>query len=46
MALDLPETLTPIPYIVPCQLLVEDVARRRGVSPDAPHGLNKVTRTR
>jgi glucosamine--fructose-6-phosphate aminotransferase (isomerizing) len=46
LALDLPEALTPIPYIVPCQLLVEDVARRRGVSPDAPDGLNKVTRTR
>jgi glucosamine--fructose-6-phosphate aminotransferase (isomerizing) len=46
LALGLPEALTPIPYVIPCQLLVEEVARRRGQSPDAPQGLNKVTRTR
>jgi glucosamine--fructose-6-phosphate aminotransferase (isomerizing) len=46
LALELPEALTPIPYVIPCQLLVEEVARRRGHSPDAPRGLNKVTRTR
>jgi glucosamine--fructose-6-phosphate aminotransferase (isomerizing) len=46
LELDLPEALTPIPYVIPCQLLVEEVARRRGQSPDAPRGLNKVTRTR
>ena len=43
---DLPEALTPIVYVVPGQLLVEAVARRRGISPDAPAGLGKVTRTR
>ena len=42
---DLPEALTPITYVVPGQLLVEAVARRRGISPDAPPGLGKVTRT-
>jgi glucosamine--fructose-6-phosphate aminotransferase (isomerizing) len=43
---ELPEALTPIVYVVPGQLLVEAVARRRGTSPDAPPGLGKVTRTR
>ena len=43
---DLPEALTPIVYAVPGQLLVEATARRRGISPDAPPGLGKVTRTR
>jgi len=42
----LPEALTPILYIVPGQYLVEATAQRRGVSPDAPVGLGKVTRTR
>ena len=42
-AFDLPEALTPIVYVVPGQLLVEAVARRRGISPDAPAGLGKVT---
>mgnify|MGYP003578547302 CR=1 FL=1 len=38
--------LTPLLYVVPGQLLVEATAVRRGVSPDAPDGLGKVTRTR
>jgi glucosamine--fructose-6-phosphate aminotransferase (isomerizing) len=42
----LPEALTPLLFIVPGQLLVEATARRRGLSPDAPVGLGKVTRTR
>ena len=44
--LDLPEALTPLAYVIPCQLLVEAVTRRLGRSPDAPSGLRKVTRTR
>ncbi len=40
-----PEPLTPIAYVVPGQLLAESVARRRGLDPDAPAGLSKVTRT-
>ena len=43
---DLSEALTPIAYVVPGQLLVEAVARRRGISPDSPAGLGKVTLTR
>jgi glucosamine--fructose-6-phosphate aminotransferase (isomerizing) len=42
----LPEALTPLAYAIPGQLLAEAVARRRGLDPDAPQGLTKVTRTR
>jgi glutamine---fructose-6-phosphate transaminase (isomerizing) len=42
----LPEALTPLQFVVPGQLLVEATARARGVSPDEPIGLGKVTRTR
>jgi glucosamine--fructose-6-phosphate aminotransferase (isomerizing) len=42
----LPEELTPIAYVVPGQLVVESTARRRGLEPDAPIGLGKVTLTR
>ncbi len=42
---DLPEVLTPLAYVLPGQLLAETVARRRGMDPDAPIGLTKVTRT-
>ena len=47
LALDvgIAEMLTPIPYILPGQLLAEAVSRRRGLDPDAPFGLTKVTRT-
>jgi glucosamine--fructose-6-phosphate aminotransferase (isomerizing) len=42
----LPEALTPLLFVVPGQLLVEAVAAERGVNPDAPDGLGKVTLTR
>ena len=42
----LPEALTPLLFVVPGQLLVEATAVRRGISPDAPDGLGKVTLTR
>jgi glutamine---fructose-6-phosphate transaminase (isomerizing) len=49
-ALSLPaslsEALTPLLFVVPGQLLVEAVATERGVNPDAPDGLGKVTLTR
>jgi glucosamine--fructose-6-phosphate aminotransferase (isomerizing) len=41
----LPDALTPLPYVIPGQLLAESVARRRGLDPDRPAGLSKVTRT-
>jgi len=46
MASSLPEALTPIAYALPGQLLAEAVGRRRGLNPDQPGGLHKVTRTR
>jgi glucosamine--fructose-6-phosphate aminotransferase (isomerizing) len=42
----LPEALTPLLFVVPGQMLVEYVATERGVNPDAPDGLGKVTLTR
>ena len=41
-----PEALTPLQFVVPGQLLVEATAVALGISPDAPIGLGKVTRTR
>jgi glucosamine--fructose-6-phosphate aminotransferase (isomerizing) len=46
LAASLPEALTPIVYALPGQLLAEAVGRRRGLNPDQPGGLRKVTRTR
>lgn len=42
---DLPEHLAPFPLVVPGQLLVEALARAKGLDPDAPRGLRKVTQT-
>ena len=42
---DLPEAVAPIGLIVPAQLMVESLARRLGLDPDAPRGLSKVTTT-
>ncbi|MDH2427867.1 SIS domain-containing protein [Sphaerisporangium sp. TRM90804] len=42
---DLPEWVAPMGLIVPGQLLTESLARRRGIDPDSPRGLNKVTQT-
>lgn len=41
----LPEPLAPLALVVPGQLLVERLARRLGLDPDAPDGLSKVTQT-
>lgn len=42
---DLDERLAPLGLIVPAQLVVEALARRLGLDPDAPRGLSKVTET-
>jgi glucosamine--fructose-6-phosphate aminotransferase (isomerizing) len=42
---DLPESLTPLAYVLPGQLLTDQLAATLGRSPDAPIGLTKVTRT-
>lgn len=41
----LPEWVAPLGLIVPGQILVENLARRLGIDPDVPRGLNKVTQT-
>ncbi|WP_084219348.1 SIS domain-containing protein [Spirillospora albida] len=41
----LPEWTAPLGLIVPGQILVENLARRLGIDPDVPRGLNKVTQT-
>lgn len=39
------ELYTPIPYIVPAQLLAACLASEKGIDPDRPRTLTKVTRT-
>ena len=39
------EVYTPIPYIIPAQLFAASLAREKGLDPDRPRGLQKVTRT-
>jgi glucosamine--fructose-6-phosphate aminotransferase (isomerizing) len=41
----LSELLAPLALVIPAQLLVERLARRLGLDPDAPRGLKKVTQT-
>ncbi len=42
---ELGEFLAPIPYIIPAQLFAALLARAKGLNPDAPRSLSKVTRT-
>jgi glucosamine--fructose-6-phosphate aminotransferase (isomerizing) len=42
----LPEALAPLALILPGQMLTEALARRRGLDPDQPRTLSKVTQTR
>ena len=39
------ELYTPIPYIIPAQLLTAHLAAQKGLNPDRPRTLSKVTRT-
>ena len=41
----IPEALTPIPYIVPAQVFAACLAVEKGLDPDRPRTLSKVTRT-
>jgi glucosamine--fructose-6-phosphate aminotransferase (isomerizing) len=41
----IPELYTPIPYIVPAQLFAALLAGSKGLNPDRPRTLSKVTRT-
>jgi glucosamine--fructose-6-phosphate aminotransferase (isomerizing) len=40
-----PEELSPVLYAIPPQILAHDLSRLRGLDPDAPRGLSKVTET-
>jgi glutamine---fructose-6-phosphate transaminase (isomerizing) len=46
MPVDVDERLSPILYILPGQLLALHLSQARGIDPDAPRSLNKVTLTR
>ena len=39
------EMLSPIPYIIPAQLFTALLAKAKGLSPDRPRSLMKITRT-
>ena len=41
----LEEIFTPIPYIIPAQLFAACLADQKGLDPDRPRTLSKVTRT-
>jgi glucosamine--fructose-6-phosphate aminotransferase (isomerizing) len=41
----IPEILTPIPYVIPAQLFAGYLAAEKGLDPDQPRSLTKVTRT-
>ena len=41
----LEELFTPIPYIIPAQLFAASLAEEKGLNPDQPRALTKVTRT-
>ena len=45
MPREINEFLTPIPYIIPAQLFAALLAEAKGLDPDAPRSLSKVTRT-
>jgi len=41
----IPDLYSPIPYIIPGQIFAAELARAKGLSPDRPRSLTKVTRT-
>jgi len=45
LPMPLPEIFTPIPYIIPAQIFAACLAAHKGLDPDQPRTLSKVTRT-
>lgn len=45
MPAEIDEFLSPIPFIIPAQLFAGLLAAAKGINPDAPRSLSKVTRT-
>ncbi len=42
---DIDEILSPIPFIIPAQLFAALLSEAKGINPDAPRSLSKVTKT-
>jgi glucosamine--fructose-6-phosphate aminotransferase (isomerizing) len=42
---EIDEFLSPIPFIIPAQLFAAFLAEAKGIDPDAPRSLSKVTKT-
>ncbi|MEP6924706.1 MAG: SIS domain-containing protein [Pyrinomonadaceae bacterium] len=45
MPAEIDEFLSPIPFVIPAQLFAAHLAEAKGLNPDAPRSLSKVTRT-
>ena len=45
MPADIDEVLSPIPFVIPAQLLAAYLSEVKGLDPDAPRSLSKVTKT-
>jgi glucosamine--fructose-6-phosphate aminotransferase (isomerizing) len=45
LPVEIPELYTPIPYIVPAQVFAARLAEQKGLNPDEPRTLSKVTKT-
>jgi len=45
LPMSIEELYTPIPYIIPAQLFAASLAKAKGLNPDQPRTLSKVTRT-
>ncbi len=45
MPVRIPDIYSAIPYIIPGQIFAEKLSRLKGLSPDKPRGLSKVTKT-
>ena len=45
MPSEIEEFLSPIPFIIPAQLFAAHLAEAKGINPDAPRSLSKITKT-
>ncbi|MBA2620106.1 MAG: SIS domain-containing protein [Acidobacteria bacterium] len=45
MSAEIDEFLSPIPFVIPAQLFAAHLAEAKGIDPDAPRSLSKVTKT-
>jgi glucosamine--fructose-6-phosphate aminotransferase (isomerizing) len=45
LSAEMDENLTPIPFVIPAQLFAAYLAEAKGLDPDAPRSLTKVTKT-